>query len=160
MARQELLRRVSNSITRVGRIANSREAARIRAERAGVEVSRPGSAIMGALHAGGPMRASETARRTDLEAPLVSRELRKLEAEGYVSRRSDQTDRRAGIVALTPAGTEAFVNYRQAADGILAEAFAEWSERDLEVLADQLERVARDFARPPQDPDVGARRAG
>jgi len=154
VSREDLLRRVSQSITRVGRIGNSREAARIRAERSGVLVSRPGVAILAALHAGGPMRSSEAARRTDLEAPLVSRELQKLLKEGCVTRRTDDTDGRAGILELTPSGTRAFLAYRAATDEIVAETFAGWTSSDLHVLAELLERVADDFARVPE---TGAR---
>ena len=114
-------------------------------------VSRPGVAVLAALHAGGPMRSSEAARRTDLEAPLVSRELQKLLKEGYVTRRTDDTDGRAGILELTPSGTRAFLAYRAATDEIVAETFADWTSADLHVLADLLERVAVDFARVPEN---------
>lgn len=105
--------------------------------------------MMAALHTGGPMRSSDVARRTDLEPPLVSRELQKLLAAGYVSRRADRSDARAGILRLTPAGTRAFLAYRRATDQIVAEAFARWSLEDLHTLAELLERMAEDFARPP-----------
>jgi hypothetical protein len=44
-----------------------------------------------------------------------------------------------------------------AADEILAESFASWTVADLHDLAELLERVARDFARPPRA--LGARRS-
>ena len=100
------------------------------------------------------MRSSEAARRTDLEAPLVSRELQKLLKEGYVTRRTDDTDGRAGILELTPSGTRAFLAYRATTDEIVAETFAGWTSSDLHVLAELLERVADDFARVPE---TGAR---
>ena len=46
------------------------------------------------------MRLSLLARLTDLEAPLISREIRDLVESGHVRRSADPTDGRAGIVEL------------------------------------------------------------
>jgi DNA-binding MarR family transcriptional regulator len=149
MSRLEDLRLVEEAITRIGRISTGREAARIRAERAGLTLSRPAISILASLRKAGPVRLSSLARLTDLEAPLISREIRELVAAGYVDRDPDPTDGRAGIVALTPAGDAAYQAYRAATDAIVAETFTEWSAGDLRTLRILLERVATDFARPP-----------
>lgn len=149
MSRLEDLRRVEEAITRIGRISTGREAARIRAERAGLTLSRPAISILSSLRKAGPVRLSSLARLTDLEAPLISREIRELVAAGYVDRDPDPTDGRAGIVALTAEGDAAYQAYRTATDAIVAETFAEWSAGDLRTLRALLERVATDFARPP-----------
>ena len=49
---------------------------RNRAERSGVFLSRPAISIISALHTSGPVRLSRLSDLTDLEAPLVSREMR------------------------------------------------------------------------------------
>lgn len=126
-----------------------REAARNRAERSGVHLSRPSIAILSTLRLSGPVRMRELADRTDLEAPLISREVRDLLGAGLVRRRSDPTDGRAGIVELTAKGRRASESYRAATDDIIAETFSGWSAADLRQLADQLERVVTDFARAP-----------
>lgn len=127
-----------------------REAARIRAERAGVNLSRPSISILSTLRLSGPVRMSELASRTDLEAPLISREVRELTDAGLVRRTSDPTDGRAGIVELTPKGRRTSESYRAATDEIVAETFSRWTAAELRDLAAQLERVAADFASPPQ----------
>lgn len=149
MARRDDLRRVEHALTRIGRISMGREAARIRAARSGVHLSRPSIAILSTLRLSGPVRMSELSARTDLEPPLISREVRDLLAAGYVRRRSDPTDGRAGIVELTTKGRRASEAYRAATDEIIAESFSNWSAADLRLLADQLERVVADFSRSP-----------
>lgn len=143
------IRRVEQAITRIGRIANGREAARVRAERSGVRISRPGLAILSALDGKGPLRPTELAGLTRLELTLVSRELRRLVAEAYVVSRSDDTDGRAALATLTDTGTAALRAYRAATDEIVDETFAGWSAGELHELATTLERVVEDFARPP-----------
>lgn len=149
MARRDDLRRVEHALTRISRISMGREAARIRAARSGVNLSRPSIAILSTLRLSGPVRMSELSARTDLEPPLISREVRDLLAAGLVRRRSDPTDGRAGIVELTTKGRRASESYRAATDDIIAETFSKWSAAELRQLADQLERVVADFSRAP-----------
>jgi DNA-binding MarR family transcriptional regulator len=149
VARRDDLRRVEHALTRISRISMGREAARIRAARSGVNLSRPSIAILSTLRLSGPVRMNELSARTDLEPPLISREVRDLLAAGLVRRRSDPTDGRAGIVELTTKGRRASESYRAATDDIIAETFSKWSAAELRQLADQLERVAADFSRSP-----------
>jgi DNA-binding MarR family transcriptional regulator len=148
MPRRDDLRRVEHSLTRIARISHGREAARLRSERSGIFLSRPAITILATLRSSGAIRLSELSRRTHLEAPLISREVRDLEAGRYLKRKADPSDGRASIVDLTAKGHRAFETYRRATDEIIAETFQEWSAADLRSLADHLERVAHDFARP------------
>jgi DNA-binding MarR family transcriptional regulator len=93
------------------------------------------------------VRLSSLAHLTGLEAPLISREIKELGDGGYVFRTSDPTDGRAGIVELSPKGSDAWNRYRHAADDINAETFSEWSSEDLRTLRVLLERVARDVSK-------------
>jgi DNA-binding MarR family transcriptional regulator len=149
MARHDDLRRIEQAFAKITRVGTGREAARIRAERSGVFLSRPSIAILSALRASGPVRLSTLARRTGLEAPLISREVRELVADDYVRRSADPTDGRAGIVDLTSKGRRTYDTYLAATDEIVAEAFADWSAADLRTLARLLERVAVAAARRP-----------
>ena len=129
MARLDDLQRVEKAIVRISRIGAGREAARNRAERSGVHLSRPAINLISALHASGPMRLSRLYDLTDLEAPLVSREIARLCEGGYVKRAADP--------------------YREATDQIVVEAFAGWKAPELRTLADYLERVVHDVSRRP-----------
>ena len=149
MSRSDDLRRVDRALTRIGRIALGRQAARYRAERSGVLLSRPAIAILACLRVRGPMRLSDVARDTDLEPPLVSRETRALVDGGYLCRGPHPTDGRVSIVELTEKGRLASETYRTAADAITAEVFCRWSASEIKQLVAQLERVAGEFSRPP-----------
>jgi DNA-binding MarR family transcriptional regulator len=160
MTRREDLRWVDHALARIARIATGREGARLRSARSGVFLSQPALAALAALRSAGAMRLSELSRRTDLEAALISREVRHLMADGYVQRRADPSDGRASIVALTPKGRRASEAYRRAADEIMAEVLSSWSATDLHGLAGHLERIVRDFARPRRRARVPANTAG
>ncbi len=97
----------------------------------------------------GELRVGDIARHTDLETPLISRELNRLVADGFAVRRGDVADGRVALVSLSEQGAEAFRAYRSATDDIIAETFIEWGSHELHELAGTLERVLRDFARPP-----------
>jgi DNA-binding MarR family transcriptional regulator len=149
VSRLEDLRRVESALGRIARVSNGRVAARYRAERSGVMLSRPAITILATLRGSGPVRLSLLARLTDLEAPLISREIRDLVESGHVRRSADPTDGRAGIVELTAKGRRAFQAYRDATDAIIAETFSDWSAADLHELRVLLDRVSEDFARRP-----------
>jgi DNA-binding MarR family transcriptional regulator len=150
VARLDDLQRVEKAIVRIARIGAGREAARNRAERSGVHLSRPAINLISALHASGPMRLSQLADLADLEAPLVSREIARLCEGGYVKREADPTDGRATIVELSGKGRRAYSAYREATDQIVVEAFAGWKAPELRTLADYLERVVHDVSRRPE----------
>jgi DNA-binding MarR family transcriptional regulator len=150
VARLDDLQRVEKAIVRIARIGAGREAARNRAERSGVHLSRPAINLISALHAAGPMRLSRLSELADLEAPLVSREIARLCDGGYVKRAADPTDGRATIVELSAKGQKAYTAYREATDQIVVEAFAGWKASELRTLADYLERVVHDVSRRPE----------
>jgi DNA-binding MarR family transcriptional regulator len=150
VARLDDLQRVEKAIVRIARIGASREAARNRAERSGVHLSRPAVSIVSALHASGPVRLSHLSDLTNLEAPLVSREIARLTDGGYVKRAADPTDGRATIVELTAKGRKTYAAYRDATDKIVVEAFAGWKAGEIRTLADYLERVVADVTRRPE----------
>ena len=146
--RKDDLRRVEQAITRIGQIGGGKDAAKVREARSGVTVSRPGIAIMAALARNGELRVGQIARISHLETPLVSRELNRLVDDGYALRRPDAEDGRVARVTLSDLGLSAYQSYRRATDDIIAETFSEWTSEELSMLANNLERVLTDFARP------------
>ena len=130
----------------IGRVGSSVLAARRRAAQAGVEVSAPGMGILGVLARGGPLRVSLLARQAGMVVTLTSRELRSLEASGYIARRTSDDDGRVVVVSITPKGREAYGRLRVASVAATADALAGWSTADLAVLARLLSRMADDFS--------------
>jgi len=160
VTRRDDLREIEQALGRVARIGRGREAARLRAERSGVDLSRPGISILAALHARGPLRASALAEVTDSAMPLISRELRTLTAQDYVTSAADPDDGRARIVTLTPKGAAAYRRYRAAIDEIIDLTFSEWDDDELAHLSTLLQRVAVDFTRPPPATLTGSHPTG
>ena len=157
MTRLEDLQRVEKALWRIARIGTGREAARVRAERSGVLLSRPSISILSALWASGPVRLSALAQLCDLEASLISREVGGLVADGHLGRCADPTDGRAAIVELTVKGREAYETYRAATDDIVIETLVEWSADEIAALADNLERLVADIRRAPRATPARAR---
>jgi DNA-binding MarR family transcriptional regulator len=148
--RAEALEQIERSMGRIGRSGSSVMAARRRADRAGVDVSAPGMGILGVLERGGAQRVSVLARRAGMVAPLASRELRRLQAQGFVSRRADGSDGRAVVVSITTKGRDAYQRLRAASVAAASDALSEWKASELSELARLLARMADDFgaARP------------
>ena len=141
MDRLEELRAVNTAIGRISRTATGRVANRTRAERSGVELSRPALAIVTSLRSSGPVRLTTLARRVDLEPPLISREVRELCDAGVLSRESDPDDGRVSIIGLTSLGEELAIRHRAAVDEMTLETFAGWSMDDIRTFRGLLERA-------------------
>lgn len=153
MGRTEHLREIDTALRRITSIGRSRDAGRLRAEVAGVSLTNMAAGILSALNALGPLRATALAEAVDTEAPLVSRELKTLQAQGYVEIVADPSDGRARVVSLTDTGRDVYRKFRTATDNITAHAFRSWDDADLIALRDLLGRVVSDFAttdRPSQ----------
>ena len=76
----------------------------------------------------------------------MSRELRTLTAQGYVTTKPDPNDGRGRIVALTRKGHATYERFRDGADRITAHAFREWTDDDVSQLRELMVRVVDDFS--------------
>jgi DNA-binding MarR family transcriptional regulator len=140
--RNDDLRLVDGALTRIGRIANSRRASAHRSRRSGVDLPPTAVATLSAIYRLGPTRLRTIAEHLELEPSRVSREVRRLVEDGLVAQREDPDDRRATSLVATRSGRAAFERYRAAADAILADAVADWSDADIRRLAKVLDRLA------------------
>jgi MarR family transcriptional regulator for hemolysin len=81
------------------------------------------------------------ARRISIEGPTLVRHLDRLEAEGLVERRRDESDRRVVRVVVTTAGKELHDRLRRVADGMDSEIGALLSEQELKTMRRVLDRL-------------------
>lgn len=146
MRRAEALEQIERAVGRIGRVGTSVTSARRRSALAGVDVSAPGMGVLGVLDRGGPSRVSTIAHRSGMIGTLVSRELRSLEAAGFVARGADGADGRVVVVSITPSGTNAYRQLRAASIATAAEALSDWKATELTELARMLVRMADDFS--------------
>ena len=91
------------------------------------------------------VRPSDLAEQLLVDLSSLSRRLTTLENRGLVARVVDEQDRRAQIVALTPAGSALLASLRESAGASLAKTLSAWSLRDLDTLASLLARLDQDL---------------
>ncbi|GAA4154156.1 MarR family transcriptional regulator [Actinomadura keratinilytica] len=116
---------------------------------AGVPVDRAAVPLLRLLaDTGGPMRPGEPAARLAVEAPHVSRLVRRLEKAGYVERVPDARDRRAQPVRLRAEGRDAVERLRAVGRRWMHEALASWSEEERRRLAELVDPAGRDRRAP------------
>ena len=101
------------------------------------------------LLAEGEQRLGELAARRGVCQSVVSRQVGELEARGLVVRRRDPADRRAGLVALTPAGRELLAEAAETRRTWVHDALAYQPDGDVraaarlvQALADELDHRA------------------
>jgi DNA-binding MarR family transcriptional regulator len=97
------------------------------------------------LLAEGELRLGELATRRGVCQSVVSRQVGEPEARGLVVRRRDPADRRAGLVALTPAGRELLTEAARTRRTWIHDALASHPDDDVraatrlvQALADEL----------------------
>lgn len=141
MSRADDLARVDTALTRIGRLVNSRKAARYRSKRSGVDLLPTSVATLGAIVRLAPTRLTTIADATDLEPSRVSKEVTRLVDAGLVAQEPDPTDRRATLLVVTDEGHEAMRRYRSTVDEILTERLSDFDDGDLATLADLMHRL-------------------
>lgn len=141
MSRADDLARVDTALTRIGRLVNSRKAARYRSTRSGVDLLPTSVATLGAIIRLAPARLTAVAEATDLEPSRVSKEVARLVETGLVGQEPDPTDRRAILLVATGEGHEAMHRYRGTVEEILAERLSGFGDDDLAALADLMHRL-------------------
>lgn len=107
------------------------------------------------VEAQAPLRVSELARGMGLDSSTVSRHIRNLEENGYLSRTDDPDDRRATRIGLTERGRAVLDESMRARAAIIDAATADWSEADRETLMTLMTRLADSIDR--QAAETGSR---
>ena len=142
MSRDDDVAAVDRALTRIGRVANSRRAARHRSRISGVDLLPTAVATLAAVYRLGPVRLTDVATEMDLEPSRVSKEVNRLVDAELVEQAPDPSDRRASLLTITDAGADAWKRYRSAVDEQLTKLLADWNDRDLHKLATMLDRLA------------------
>jgi DNA-binding MarR family transcriptional regulator len=136
---------VNDAITVVARFANSRQLAAVHSRVSGVDLPMSAVALLRALET--PMRLSELSKRLLVALPPLSRQVRTLEASGFVERTEDGRDARASLLAITDAGRDALARFADANRALLDKALAGWDDESLAALAEQMQRLIGDLRR-------------
>jgi DNA-binding MarR family transcriptional regulator len=97
-------------------------------------VSLTAISTLATLERTGPRRVTELAGVQGVSQPSMTSLVTGLEKAGYVERRDDPTDKRAALVALTDAGTEALRERRRLGTEAVAELLDQLSPDERRVL--------------------------
>ena len=98
--------------------------------------------VLHQVAANAPVRLTELARCMALDPSTVSRHVRQLELNGYLTRTGDPADRRAARLTLTDQGQAVMDEAMRARVAILDQALAGWTEADLDTLTTLMTRLA------------------
>lgn len=123
-----------------------RLARRLRRMRTDTSLSLGQLAALGTLDRHGAMAPGELAEHERVQPPSMTRIVKALEAEGYVSRCAHPTDGRQVVVSLTDAGRRLLREDRRQREAWLAQRLRDLSSQDREVLhqaAEVLDRLGR-----------------
>lgn len=88
----------------------------------------------------GPLRLTALAGLLGVDLSVVSRQVRSLEDNGFVSRTPDPGDARAALVSATGSGRAAFDQTRKQRTEVLDSVLAQWNDQDRESLVRLLGR--------------------
>jgi DNA-binding MarR family transcriptional regulator len=116
-------------------------------QRAGLNLDKSSASLLKVVKACGPSqcRIQDIAAVLGIEAPSVSRTVQDLERDGLLTRRPDDSDRRASQVTLTKAGAQQLAKLQAAKRGRLNAALHDWSVEDRQALARLLHQLAEAF---------------
>jgi DNA-binding MarR family transcriptional regulator len=115
----------------------------------GVYLDRGAYATLFSIDTLGTASLSELANEMLLDISTVSRQIRRLEALGFVERAVHPDDRRVSVVTTSDAGKAVTEKIGAAWQRAFSEALVDWNNIDLQSLARDLDRLAdalRNFA--------------
>jgi DNA-binding MarR family transcriptional regulator len=150
---------ISAPLARLFRLGASRKVQARQAAAAGVEVSPPGLVLLQLLVEGGPLSLGDLSTRADMDPGATSRQVKALEADGLVERRSRPGDGRVAELVATAAGRAVRARIAEVQDRHMADVLAGWSATDRRQFAHLLDRFVEDLRSVQYRPGPDHRRS-
>ncbi|MBH0109360.1 winged helix-turn-helix transcriptional regulator [Salinibacterium sp. NG22] len=95
------------------------------------------------LNSGGPMRLGELAELSRVAQPTATKLVSNLTERGWVNRLADPDDARASQIAVTTAGADALIAWRDELAGAMLPLFADLDTDDVAVLRRAVEIIGQ-----------------
>jgi DNA-binding MarR family transcriptional regulator len=114
---------------------------RVTLDRQGLSLT--AAATLTTLRRSGPSRLTELAVTEGVSQPSMTALVGRLADQGLVQRRADPADRRAVLIALTPAGSDLLDRRREDRAARLAGPLDGLSDDDVRAITDALPALAR-----------------
>ena len=118
--------------------------ARAFAQRVGMSFSRV--EVLHQLLHGGELSQTELQQRLGMEGSLLTRFVKQMEADGFITRRVNPADNRVTLVNLAPAGLDALREMERLGDDFEARLLAGLSEEDRKNLVRMLKHIQTNLA--------------
>ncbi len=138
---------IAEALRELQRLRASRKVHTALVDATGVDLSQQAVQVLMALDDTLPVAQLAQAARMDVGA--VSRQLRTLEADGYVVKRPGPDTASVVLVSRTAKGRSVAGRIAEVRNAHLVRALADWNRRDRETLAALLQRLVGDLQATP-----------
>ncbi len=145
--RREELEAVADAVQRFQRIRTSKRVHAALTDAADVDLTQQSLQLLVAAVDG--CSASDVARATGMDAGAVSRELRKLEVAGMITREQSSHHHTSVVIRMTDEGRSARERVTAVRHDHLSRALVGWERAEVEVLARLLDRFVDDLQANP-----------
>lgn len=108
--------------------------------------------LLHTLRCSGPTRLNDLAAAAQLDASTVSRHVRQLEDQGFITRTEHPDDGRARLVQVSELGDRCLDVTFEHRRALIGDALADWSPGDREQLRAVLNRLTHSLNAPTQRP--------
>jgi DNA-binding MarR family transcriptional regulator len=136
---------VERALERLFRMSAGRKLHDRQAAEVGAVVTRAGYALLRVLDDEGELSLGDLAVRCVMDAAAAGRQVRQLEADGFVERRAGADDARITFVRATPRGRRAYRKIVALRRAYMADVLAGWSGRDRKQLSTLVNRLVDQF---------------
>ncbi len=137
------LARLELAFIRMRRLWDAPSLRRRFVERLGAQIDPSLTRTLHAVHqAEGDLTVSDAAAWLCVDASTASRMIEAAVAAGFLERRRSEHDRRRSVVTLTRSGSQMLDRVRATRHRLLAELTDDWSEGDIEMFTELMERLA------------------
>lgn len=143
------LQSVRLGLTRLQRLLSSRRVHAGMASAARVALPQQAMSVLRALGDREPLPVGDLARAARMDTGAVSRQIRVLEEEGLVERRSSPQHGSIVLVVATPEGKLMARRFEQVRNAQLSRALSDWSPEEREQLGSLMLRLVDDLQATP-----------
>ena len=143
------------ALERLFRLSMSRKEHTRQAAAVGAVVTRAGYAVLRSLHEGGELTMSEVARECVMDPGATARQVKALEDDGLVERRSADRDARLSVVRLTATGRKVHRRIVAVRTVYMQEVLRDWPAEDRRALGRLVDRLVDDLGAVPFRAPIG-----
>jgi len=140
---------LQRALARVLRWSARRESRRLLYGEAAQELSQNDVWLLDAVDSNGPVRLSDLAASKGVDKSTITPQVRRLEEQGLLERRTGMADRRVALLAITRRGR--LLQQRRAAAGaaLVGSLLRDWRQEDQQAFAQLFTRFAEQLDTHP-----------